>query len=93
MDSRERRTLAQRRAATLSALLTQYPTERIEQLAGDLNVKRLMEAWEGMLDVAQHMPDEEVMNLLRSLVFAAYIAGHETALCYDKMVWFEGVAG
>jgi hypothetical protein len=93
MDSRERRTLAQRRAATLSALLTQYPTERIEQLAGDLNVKRLMEAWEGVLDMAQYLNAEEVNNLCRVMVLIGYILGHETALCYDKMVWFEGVAG
>ena len=62
MDSRERRTLAQRRAATLFAVLKQYPAERLDQFSHDTNVKRLMEAWEGMLDVAQHMPDEEVIR-------------------------------
>ena len=90
MDSRD---VARRRAATLSALLTQYPVERIEQLAGDLNAERLMEAWEGVLDLAQHMEADEINNLCRVMVLVAYVLGHEAALSYDKMVWFEAVAG
>jgi hypothetical protein len=52
-----------------------------------------MEAWEGVLDMAQYLNAEEVNNLCRVMVLIGYILGHETALCYDKMVWFEGVAG